>query len=75
MDLWRYSRLFAPMDAQTTDQIAQLCAQVGMIMEDASPRALMVEDRSESGLRSTISDLRDATNRMSALLDAATALI
>ncbi|MGN6358143.1 MAG: hypothetical protein ACTHLU_11785 [Novosphingobium sp.] len=59
---------------QNSDLIAQLCTQVGMIMEDASIVALTVGSTAEPKRTMDIKDLDTAIRRMSALINATRAL-
>ena len=60
------------MDDDTIELIQQLCTRVGMIMEDASPVALITEPADD--LSEKVEALRRATSRASALVAAADAL-
>ncbi len=62
------------MDAERIELVRQLCTQAGMIMEDASSRALLIEDLSDEGIRGTVTDLMVASARIKALVEAAAAL-
>ena len=61
------------LDADTIDLINQLCARVGMLMEDAAPLALY---RSGSGpkLKSRLLQIQASVTLMAALIAAARAL-
>lgn len=63
------------MDDDTRDLIAQLCARIWMIMEDASAVALSVPGISEVERDAAIVEISDAAARISALSAATTALI
>jgi hypothetical protein len=75
MDFTAAAGLCRRMDQDRADLVAQLLTRVGMMMEDASARALSVQDRSESELRMAIADLLAASDRIETLLRAAAALI
>lgn len=66
---------FVAMDDDTRDLIAQLCARIWMIMEDASAVALSVPGISEVERDAAIVEISDAAARISALSAATTALI
>lgn len=61
-----------PLDDDTIELIHQLCARIGMMMEDASVGALV--SRSDDDLTSKIVSLRLAIEQASALVAAAQAL-
>jgi hypothetical protein len=62
------------MDPDRVELIRQLCTQAGMIMEDASSSALLIADVTDEGIRSTVTDLMVASERIKALVEAAAAL-
>ena len=62
------------MDEDTSELIAQLCARIGMIMEDASVVALTVGALAGVERDNAIVVLADAAERISALVAAAKVL-
>ena len=62
------------MDKDTGDLIAQLCTRVGMIMEDSSVAALTVGGLAAENRYGVIAALEAATDRINALVCAASAL-
>lgn len=54
--------------------IVQLCTRIGMIMEDTSVVALTIPDQADGERDAAISVLRDASDRISALVAAVNAL-
>ncbi|MBU0832085.1 MAG: hypothetical protein KKH33_06845 [Alphaproteobacteria bacterium] len=71
IDLRRLWRLGAPMDRDTADLIAQLCARAGMAMEDTSPIALSIGSTSVEQWPATIDQLTQDAERILSLLHAA----
>jgi hypothetical protein len=63
------------MDDDTTDLIARLCTQVGMIMEDASVIALTVSGIEPSNRQVAIVELEGAASQINGLVAAARALL
>ncbi len=63
------------MDDDTTDLIARLCTQVGMIMEDSSVIALTVGAKDPGNHQAAIDELEGAARRIDALIAAARALL
>lgn len=63
------------MSSETEDLIVQLCTRAGMLMEDASPRAIGIGVRSGNEFASELDDLADKITGMSALIEAARMLI
>ena len=63
------------MDEQTDDLIAQLCARIGMIMEDASVTALTIVGKSPTDRLAVIEELEGAAKRIDALVAAVSALL
>ena len=54
------------------DLVVQLCTRIGMMMEDASPRAL---DASHECLEQRVAAIVRATHAMATIADAAQALL
>lgn len=63
------------MDDDTRDLIAQLCARIGMIMEDASAVALSISSMTDNERRAAIAEISDQAAGISALAGAAGALL
>lgn len=63
------------MDDDTRELIAQLCARIGTIMEDASAVALSIPGISEAKCIAAIAEISDASARISALSAAVAALV
>jgi hypothetical protein len=73
MDLPPNFALCPLMDAEHHDLIIALATEIGVIMEDMSPVALMIGDDSED-LPDRLEQLRSAIDEMAALLAAARAI-
>lgn len=63
------------MDDDTADLVRLLCTRAGMIMEDASPMAIMVGGKASGELCAIIEKLQAQIRRVNALLTAAQGLI
>lgn len=63
------------MDKDTRELIAQLCARIGMIMEDASAMALGIPGMNEEECIAAITEISDTAARISALAAAAVTLV
>lgn len=74
MDFTARRRLREAMDPDTIELIAQLCAQVGMLMEDASPVAVERGHSTPEEMRKQLDDLACAAEKISRLISAAQAL-
>ncbi len=74
MDFSARRRLREAMDLDTIELIAQLCTQVGMIMEDASPVAVTIGHKTPEEMRKRLDDLARAAEKISRLISAAQAL-
>jgi hypothetical protein len=62
------------MDEDTIALVRQLCCQLGMMMEDVSPMAIMAP-RDLAPLRITVAELENAAERMNRIARAANALL
>ena len=71
VDLPGKARRQSAMPEDTDDLIRHLCTRVGMIMEDASVVALMMERADEKKIR----ELEEVSQRIAALIAAAAALL
>lgn len=74
MDFSASRRLRETMDPDTIELVAQLCTQVGMLMEDASSDALTIGHETPEEMRRRLDDLASAAQRISNLISAAKAL-
>lgn len=63
------------MDDDTHELIAQLCTKVGMIMEDASPVALMAGRGDHAALEVAVAAIEQAAEKVAALASAVRALL
>lgn len=63
------------MDADQHELVAQLGTQIGMIMEDASVTVLKLGQSHGDELRRVLADVRLAAAKISALANAAAALV
>ena len=61
-----------PHDSNVIDIVVQLCAWIGMMMKDVSPRAL---DASREGLEQRVADIARVARAMATIADAAQALL
>ena len=74
MDFSARRRLREAMRPDTMELIAQLCTQVGMLMEDASPVAVTIGHSNPEEMRKRLGDLAGAAEKISRLISAAQAL-
>lgn len=61
-----------PHDSDVIDLVVNLCAQIGMMMEDISPRAL---DASREGLEQRVADIVRVAQVIVTIADAAQTLL
>jgi hypothetical protein len=64
-----------PVDPERIDLIRRVCIQAGMIMEDASPGAIVITDTSAEGIRAAVTQLMNASQQIKALAEAASTLL
>lgn len=62
------------MDENTRDLIYRMCVRAGMVMEDASPAALLGEGFNPTEISATLTMLAQASAKISALIAAASML-
>lgn len=62
------------MDQDTDDLIEQLCARIGMIMEDLSTLALTIRERKHDRRKAALVQIETATHQIRALIAAAKAV-
>ena len=74
MDFTARRRLREAMNPDTIELIAQLCTQVGMLMEDASPVAVTIGHSAPEEMRMRLDDLACVAEKISRLISAAQAL-
>ena len=74
MDCSARPRLREAMEPDTIELIAQLCTQVGMLMEDSSPVAVTIDHNTPEEMRKRLDDLTRAAEKISRLIRAAQAL-
>lgn len=75
VDFMAQSRRGRAMDDDTRELIAQLFTRVGMIMEDASPVALLAGSGDQASLKVAIAAIEQAAEKIAALASAIRALL